>query len=927
MFLASPLRVAASQSVAAAENSTATAAADALLAKPINVSLDRVSLGEAIDALAATGRITVTYRRETINTVTKTVTLISPSITLGDAFAAILSGTPLRLVALPGAQFGIARTAAPAPGGTITGSVIDAHTKQPIQNARVTLDATDKGVTTDSHGEFRITNVAAGHHALVVRAVGYSRQTRQADVSEDATVTVAVALTASANQLDQVVVTGTVIPTELKAVPNAITVITAKDIEQRGITQIQQLFRGDVPGVYASNMGDNQAISPGVSQMASRGSTNLTYPLTQSIKTYVDGVELANSTYMGLIDPKSIERIEILTGPQASTLYGSNAINGVMQIFTKRGSTPHPQFTASLQTGFIQNNFSSSLAPQHDDMAQVSGVEGHVSYNIGGSWVYIGPWTPSMHYSTLSGFGGVRFQQGPFSTDVSLRRLQTTNRADSYFQSYNEGVATGQYRNNIISSVTASRSTSSDQTLSLSATYSPVHWWSHTVTVGSDILTQGSMSVRPTYNDPTDTLNSYSNAPSNRLTLSYSSTAQIPLTSYVRAIVTGGADGMNFTSTTDALSGTSSITTLPTYTYISHAIEHNRGAYLQSQIAVMDALFLTYGLRAEWNPNFGANIRPNYAPRYGAAYTHSFGSLTTKLRASYGHSTRPPEAGLSLPITYVQQYGAGNTGSWAPEALIQKGNPDLVPEQQQGSEGGIELYLDNRASLIVTRYNQTVNNLIKGANVDSVAAIVPYTDFGYPPGYFPQWPGGYMYSSISQNLNLGNVRNQGWELQGTITTGPLTTKGTYSWTKSRIIGITPKYAKAFPQYKRGAPFPGAPEHTWALATTYGMSGTSVSLNIQGQGFLYAYVPFATPTGLAITRTRLMNEMPRKTLPSVRWAIDPAYAMADLNATHRITTQVDALLQVQNLTNLYRNDQDAQRADIGRQTKFGVRVRF
>src|SRR5687767_4501158 len=188
-----------------------------------------------------------------------------------------------------------------------------------------------------------------------------------------------ITLDVSANALEQVVVTGTVVATELKAVPSAITVVTAKQIEERGITRIDQLFRGDIPGLFAMNLGSGALLDEVT--MFSRGATAGgrsvgTERGTNPIKTYIDGVEMSDYKYMSQIDPASIERIEILTGPQASTIYGSNAINGVMQIFTKLGTGNKPQLTFNIISGIAENNFSSHVAPSHITDGRVSGTEG-----------------------------------------------------------------------------------------------------------------------------------------------------------------------------------------------------------------------------------------------------------------------------------------------------------------------------------------------------------------------------------------------------------------------------------------------------------------------------------------------------------------------------------------------------------------------
>jgi len=702
-----------------------------------------------------------------------------------------------------------------------------------------------------------------------------------------------------------------VIPTELKGVSNAITVITAKELERRGITHIDQLFHGDVPGVFAQDGGQVES-SPGQVALASRGSTYLNVngvtALSQSIKTYVDGVELADASYLGLIDPRNIERIEILTGPQASTIYGSGAINGVMQIFTKRGTTSRPQWLFSVQAGLIQNNFSSAFAPQHDDLLQLSGVEGHMSYNVGGAWGYVGRWAVASN-STLSGFGGIRLQYGPFMLDASVRQEQIDYHASSSAsQAVLNRDATGPYVLQDGNPYFPFGMKSIDQAVGLSATYVPVSWWSNTVTVGTDHETSSTQLDSASYNRPNDTVAvRWSVAPSQRLTMAGSTTLNVAVTEQVRAIVTAGGDGTNASATSESYA---------LYTYDgSKTSSHNRGAFAQSQLSLLDAIFLTYGIRGEWNPLFGANVSPNIVPKYGAALVHDIGVITAKVRVSYGHATRPPLAGLAEPITLLQFCGCSNT-RYGTQGYHQLENADLVPEEQRGGEGGVELYVGSHASLVVTRFNQTVNNLIQFLKVDSL----PYT-----PVYVAQTgraPWSHPYFEY-QNLNVGAVRNQGWEGIGTMMLGPVTTKATLSNTKSRIIGITPRWRSLVHGVSVGQAFAFVPEHLWAFETQYSRNGTSVSLNFHGQGPMYVN---EGPLLFEIGYPRLDIQRPRETFFGI-WDHMPGYSIADVNVSHQFGSVVEGLLQVQNVANTYRNDVDVQYASIGRQSKVGFRLRM
>jgi len=860
---------------------------------------------------------------EQVTAQTKRVTLHVHDITADEAFSKALMGTGLKARIAMGSVIFSETDGVSATDGVITGSVVDAKTKRPIVGARVTLDERKQGVTTAEKGTFQITGVAAGKHVVRVRMVGYAKGVYQVEVTDGNSVAVSAILEPSVNSLDQVVVTGTVIPTELKAVPNAITVITAQDLERRGITSIDQLFHGDVPGIYSPM--PREAVNLGEVVMWSRGSTNLDGGPT-AIKTYVDGIELADPRYLGLLDPKSIERIEILTGPQASTIYGSRAINGVMQVFTKRGITTRPQVTVALQTGFIQNNFSSNVAPEQDHQIQASGMSGTFSYNIGASYGHISPWTPAVMSTTLSGFAGAHLQRSAVTVDANWRRVAGQNMAHAV-----EGQVT-QNRTwngeasvdnlNVDNLASGFEYLNTDQTLGTTISVAPVSWWSVTSTIGDGALSRKDRQLGDgEYKDPGDTLPYNDFKTASRRTISGSSTLRVRLLTRTVLDITAGGDATNDLETEVTIRAHSlehlTGSERPQYSY---STTHNRGGFVQSQLALWDAVFLTYGLRAEWNPGFGANVTPNLAPRYGIAMTRDFGALTVKVRGSYGRATQPPGDDAKNGFTCAQAdpyyqlaYGA--------DCDLQKPNPNLLPSHQRGGEGGVELWYGNTGALQITRYNQTDNDQIKPITVDSVqmtaAGRAIYTYCVKP------WD---CQLSVFENVNVGSVRNEGWEVVAHWTTGPLTNKGTYSWTKSRIIGITERWRPYYGgRYVVGGSFSQFPEHTWALEEIYARGGTSVSLNIHGEGRTLHNL-------LGILTNRYQYRLP---LTMVRYTpignafINgmPGYALADLNASQRFSSRTDGTLQIQNLSNAYHNEGITGSAVMGRLTKLGLRLRF
>jgi len=875
----------------------------------------------------------------------RTVTMHVRNVPVTNAFAVALEGTGVTATISSGYVAFVEGNGSAQVNGSITGTVVDAKTKQPIEEAMILLDGAKKGVTTGRTGAFRLSNVPVGNHVLHIRKVGYSKRTESVTVTDGDPVTLSVALEQSVNALDQVVVTGTVIPTEVRALPNAITIITAKELEQRNITHIDQLFRGDVPGLFAMNTGSQATL--GAVTMYSRGATALTPNSagtdgrTNPIKTYIDGVEMADPQYLSQIDPRTIERIEVVTGPQASTIYGSNAINGVMQIFTKRGTTSRPQLVLNFQQSWVQNDFSPALAPGHVFTTQIDGLEGHIGYSVNGSVDYSPRWTPSNQTTRLSAGGGARYEGtspiGRVTADFSVRRQHTANRDRG---DIGETKTKLQADGNLYHDRGVGLKLNYDlgltgETYEFTAGLAPTSWWSQTMTVGQDREDTQFLMASPLYSRPRDTTLFLSPTQSVRRSAKFSTTVRIPASSFAVANVTIGADGWQslnsrggFSSSSPTLSGQD---LRGTYNQTS---SHDAGGYLNSQIGLFEQVYFTYGLRAEWNPAYGKEIQPNLAPQYGITYNLERGNFTSHFRGTYGQATRPPALAIKRAVSFFGEtcptcFSDPFYSNFAP-FNYQLANPNLEPEHQKGVEGGVDVAWSSLFLLSVTHYNQVVSNLIDNVyGVDSVRSLKPdasgYCQYG--PSYC--YPDGYGKVLQSQYNNVASLRNQGWELQGTITTGPFTSGGTYTWSKSRVIGVTDQLRKLFPLYAYGAYTPGSTpsgvrEHTWLVKTSYARSSLSVILTVNGVERMYSSL---NEFALNNFNRRLFVQENAIFIGSAYTGVIPGYAMANLNAARRIGSRADLTLQVQNLTNKYVNDAVSSWAEMGRQTSLGLRIRL
>jgi TonB-dependent SusC/RagA subfamily outer membrane receptor len=156
--------------------------------------------------------------------------------------------------------------------------------------------------------------------------------------------------------LDEVVVTGTTVATSKRQLGNAISTVSAKELEGGAATSIDQALAGKVAGAQISQNSGNPA---GGISVRLRG--NSTISGSSDPLYIVDGVIINNSsselvdlggyTQNRLVDinPADIDRIEIIKGATGAAIYGSRASNGVVQIFTKKGKSGKPVINVSSQ--------------------------------------------------------------------------------------------------------------------------------------------------------------------------------------------------------------------------------------------------------------------------------------------------------------------------------------------------------------------------------------------------------------------------------------------------------------------------------------------------------------------------------------------------------------------------------------------------
>jgi iron complex outermembrane receptor protein len=215
---------------------------------------------------------------------------------------------------------------------TVTGKVTDAKDGAPLAAASVVVKGSNKGVTTSADGTFAI-KVPTGATTLVISYLNFASK----EVLLDSKNTVSVSLTASADQLSDVVVIGYG-TSRKKDLTGSVATVSAKDFNTGAISTPEQLIAGKVAGVSITS--NNGAPGSG-STIRIRGGASLNAsndPLIVIDGMPIDGGGISGqANALALINPNDIESFSVLKDASAAAIYGARASNGVILITTKKG--------------------------------------------------------------------------------------------------------------------------------------------------------------------------------------------------------------------------------------------------------------------------------------------------------------------------------------------------------------------------------------------------------------------------------------------------------------------------------------------------------------------------------------------------------------------------------------------------------------
>lgn len=870
------------------------------LERPVSVQFVDTPVRAALETVGERAGFRVAFSSDFVPSAAR-VTFEAASSPARDVLGRVLDGTPAEIVVAttelviirprtgPDEHDGDAGHT-PERAGSIAGRVTDAATGQAVASALVYVEGTAWRAVTAADGRYRLAGVRPGDHPLVVQRLGYAERRRTVTVVDGEESVVDIALELEPTLLEQIVATGTPFETRMRTVPNPISVITADEIEAKHATTITDLLRGEIPGLMALSPGQEDAFS----YIYVRGRAG--WATEDVINIYIDGVEVAHPTYISTIDPGSIERIEVVRGPQSSAVYGSEAASGVLQIFTKKGTNDgldRPTITAQASAGVVESDYTPagvSRPMTQDYTLGISGGSEPFSYRVGGSYVAVGEWLKNYDSKTLSFSGGLRAMQGPFTVELSAL---WSNRDLGYamspiFWNYpaNPSCAFCGDRDAVDSHRTYALS---QNTMGLTLSYQATPRWQHTLILGDDQNRNAYHEPEPRRLTPADTFVSLYQNEVRRRSIRYKTAYQTALGTAVAGRFTLGADYWAYddqgSSGYDLLTAAGIVrTSAQTVATFTNDHSWNAGAFAMAELGFSDRLHLTLATRVEENSNLGEEYGRAVSPRAGISYVRGVGPLEVKLRAQYGKGVRPPppfaRAGRIIGTTVYQP------------------NAAIGPEEKVGWDAGVELYWGGKASLAVTRYDEVGENLIQ------------FVDIQLTP------------SRIRQYQNIGRVASEGWEVEGRANLGPLTLEANYAYADNTIEQLSNQYTEnPNSTYQVGDRMEYVPRHSGGGTLTGRFWRGSASVNwsvIAGWRGLDVIPYYGSLYG---------GEPYRGSLRDYYIDYSDAHWKWNFLTEQELGQRLTAFLRVDNLTNQQKGDLVNLYVAQGRTTVVGLRYAF
>jgi iron complex outermembrane receptor protein len=703
--------------------------------------------------------------------------------------------------------------------------------------------------------------------------------------------------------LERVVVTGTVNGAAQRGVPVALDVIDGRELARRDAHALSSILDGSVPGVWLWEQSPTSLLARYAS-IRGASSFGISYP-----KIYVDGIEVANSLLVTELDVESVDHVEVIRGPQGAALYGADAISGVINIVTRHDGVDGGAPRALVQTGagMAGSTFAPSGVLTQRHSATLRAGSGVGSAGLGFTISTLGDFIPDAYDRRFALNGGARH--------VSSRAILT---GTARFMAEDAGAPSSPLlaavarvdSTGVTPSITDStyRQSVRQYTLGGTATMRGGDRWTHSAVVGLDgYRLNDASSLGTPFTSAADSALRAARGSAVRGTARVSTVAQLGATERASGSMTLALEhsAVREASRLPAVFGPEAPVGGMGATERTVTWRSNTGIISQLNGSFRDALFLSGGVRLEYNGGFANTDRWAALPMIGAAYVREIGTASLKFRTAYGKGIRPPET-------------TSRATSWMGARGSSSGN-DLSPEEQSGVEGGIDLLVGRAYGVHVTRFDQLVSGLIQ-----------PVAVSGYSSGPGPGGGGGGSTRGgpndgrrIAYVLqNVGEITNRGWELAASAGARGLMVSTAVSTVESRVRRLAYGYTG---DLRPGDRMLEVPERTVSATTSYSRGPFSASVT---GSRAYDWVNYdRLSLAAAVQRDdRMARDFIGMQLRSF-WREYPGVNRLRANASYDLRRALSLVISADNLLDHQVGEPDNVTVLPGRTVSGGVRARF
>jgi outer membrane cobalamin receptor len=617
----------------------------------------------------------------------------------------------------------------------IAGTVVD-PSGRPVPRATVQIVAPDgttaATILTDADGAFR---VASAPDACRVRASLPGFQPATADCSASP-LRLALGLAPVA---ENIVVSATRTEAPSGQVASSMTVFDAADIERKQQPLLADLLR-DAPGTTVVRTGGLGTVT---SLFVRAGESNYT-------KVLLDGIPLnepGGAFNLSNVTTQNVDRVEFVRGAN-SALYGSDAMTGVIQLFTRRGRSTRPEALFNLEGGTFSTVRGSG---------GVSGKAGAFDYSGDVTGLSTDNEAPNNHFqnTTFSGSAGAALAHGATLRMIGRAELGKTGTPgqtafgrpdmDAFYERHDQvwGVSfdqtTGAIHQHAAYGIAISHQASTN--LLLDPPYTPSFEGRTAPFEFSDFAFDSRTDLR-------------------RHHAGYQFDGTVTTARAGTYVETALVDWEGERATLgDALAGTSAF-----------ASRNNVGLTLQQQ-ALWSKLFVTAGVRFEHNASFGDAA----VPRVAAAWYLRTGNDavgTTRIHGTAGKGIKEP--------TITQSYSTN------PYFL---GNPDLAPERTRAVDLGVEQrFARDRVRVDVTWFDNRYRDIIALQTIDPATFASQYFNIGLTTARGAELSGDV--ALVSGFRVKGGYTLTDSEILESTSTSPVFTPGNWAFRRPRHSGFT-----------------------------------------------------------------------------------------------------------------------------------------